>query len=207
MMTVSEPLKIALTGSHGTGKTWIADELTKLLSSEGLKVGRIDSPTRYIKSLGYQNNEGSGFQMQLLSGTQRVVRQREVLKSGVDVVIGDRCLLDELAYNAYLSTIKDEREVELLEYTTTLLTEFYRDDAVEYWDQVFYKPLHPDFPPEDDGDRPVDLEFWKFIDRQIEEDWEYLTPERKQKKLHIDRRTAFSEISDYISSSLALNLI
>lgn len=188
---LSKPLKVAFTGTHGSGKTWIVDSLLREL--KGTPVQRIESPTRYIKSLGYGNNENSGFQMQLLSGTQRVVLQKEALKKSTELIIGDRCLADELAYNDYLmGTVHrgNRYEVDLLYHTTCLLKELFVVDVESYWDHIFVKPLHPDFPPEDDGDRPTDLEFWRFIDSRILKIIEESVPEYQYTILDPDREVA-----------------
>ncbi len=188
---LSNPLKVAFTGTHGSGKTWIVDSLLRGLGS--VSVERIESPTRHIKALGYGNNENSGFQMQLLSGTQRVVLQKEALKKNPDLIIGDRVLADELAYNDYLMEFihkGNEYEVDALYHTTCLLKELFAADVEEYWDFIFVKPLHPDFPPEDDGDRPTDLDFWRFIDSRILRIVKETVPEGQFMVLDSDREVA-----------------
>lgn len=169
-------VRIALSGSHGTGKTWIMDGVQNALELNGIVVGRVESPTRFIKSLGFKNNEDSGFETQLLSGTERVVRQRKVaLDPKVQVVLADRCLVDELAYNEYLQEQLDvctddgfyaNRDLQLC---TDVLEKFLYSDVIvnEYWDTIYYKPLHQDFPPEDDGDRSTALNFWHRIDEAV----------------------------------------
>ncbi len=204
---LSNPLKVAFTGTHGSGKTWIVGSLLQRLS--GVTVERIESPTRYIKSLGYGNNENSGFQMQLLSGTQRVVLQKEALKKKPDIIVGDRCLADELAYNEYLVQFVhngNSYEVDALNHTTHLLRELFVADVKEYWDHIFVKPLHPDFPPEDDGDRPTDLAFWRFIDSQILQTVKATVPELQFTILDPDREVALGQAESVIQE-LALNLI
>lgn len=196
------PLKIAFTGSHGTGKSWIVDRLTQHLTLEGFTVSRITSPTRYIKSLGWKNNEESGFQMQLLSGIQRVIEQRKALQDRAHVIIGDRCLMDEIAYNSYLQEHiypnSSETEHMRLQETTNLLNEFLWDDLENYWDVIFFKPIHPSFPPEGDGDRPTDLGFWRYIDQNLS-DQVYAKAPIKGYRLNPDREKAFQQVLDKLT--------
>lgn len=162
-------MRIALTGAHGTGKTWMLDAVTARLESLDLDIGRIESPTRYIKSLGYKNNEEGQWELQLLSATERVVRQRRLTHLGVppQLILADRCLNDELAYNdVQFATVTGDHRSFLL-WADKLMEQFWLDDVKNYWDVVFYKPIHPDHLPVEDGDRSGAVEFQQKVDRAM----------------------------------------
>jgi len=173
-------VRIALTGAHGTGKTYIVTKVKERLEVEGLRVALIESPTRYVKSLGFTINQDSSYAAQLLSGTIRTERQLlAASREDIDVVLADRCLADELGYNI-ANVTRYHRKGNLkglqhLHYADALLREFFAADIAGYWDEILFQPPHPDFPPEEDGDRPTEVDYWHEISgaiKQICEDFE-----------------------------------
>ncbi len=164
-------LRYALTGAHGVGKTYIVEQLKQELESKGYSVCVIESPTRYVKSLGFVLNETGSWQTQLLSGIFRVERQLQV-PLDVDVVLSDRCLNDELAYNAVAISklIDSPKAATLLAYAHRLLVEFWLSDVKSYWTKIYYKGVHPDFEVEDDGDRDSNQGFQHKVDHAIKDE-------------------------------------
>jgi len=157
-------LRVALTGTHGTGKTYIVEKVSsQFVATTGKSYEQVHSPTRYVKSLGFRNNEDGQWQTQLLSGTERVLRQRRAAQQEAPLVLADRCLNDELAYNTVMLNTISESEREFLLKADHLLTDFWLGDVKNYWDVVFYKPLHPKFLPETDGDRSGAVSFQQDV--------------------------------------------
>lgn len=163
-----DQLRVALTGTHGTGKSWIVENVKRELESRGYTVGIIPSPTREVKALGYPNNEDGTWETQLLSGVLRVKKQRELMRNahvGYDVILADRCLNDELAYDLSMiqrwkrEKAEDDPNLQALKATHFSLGRLFNDDLHNYWHQIFLKPVHPDFVPEEDGDRSGSAEY------------------------------------------------
>lgn len=162
-------LKVALTGSHGTGKTYIIEKLTDRLEEDGYVVRQIVSPTRYVKSLGFNNNKSLDFKTEWMCVALRIQRQRSAIKELADieemgkktVLLSDRCLLDELSYT--LEAVERFGSQELLGFYH-MAKKFIEEDVVDFWDYLFYKPIHPDFLPVADSARLDDVEYQKSVD-------------------------------------------
>ena len=163
-------LKIALTGSHGTGKTHIIEKLTDRFEQDGYIVRQIVSPTRYVKSLGFNNNKSLDFKTEWMCMALRIQRQRTAIKELSDieemgkktVLLSDRCLLDELSYT--FEAVERFGSQELLSFYH-IAKKFMEDDVVNFWDYLFYKPIHPDHLPVADGARIDDQKYQKSVDR------------------------------------------
>lgn len=170
--------KIAVTGSHGTGKSYIVSEVTRKLRREGYSVLNIPSPTREVVKLGFKNNEGGSWQTQYLCAAKRIFSQKEVEEQAelmeVDFVISDRCLLDEFIYTSRLAQSyavsggivlpKNTYDYVKVDELTRMIKEFWEDDLESYWDAVYYKPIHLDYLPEEDGYRSGNVNFQSKID-------------------------------------------
>lgn len=171
--------KLALTGSGGTGKTWIIDGIKAWAEDVGIIVKTIPSPTRYVKSLGFQiNNEGDKTWLsQYMCAALRLERQVKAVEYLGEVeynhtlLLADRCLMDELAYTRYNleqaiknTPVGETGEILELQQLYKLQSTLADSDVSEFWDEVWYKPMHPDFPPEADGDRISNMEFHNGTD-------------------------------------------
>ncbi|WP_267716738.1 AAA family ATPase [Streptomyces sp. CoH17] len=210
---MNSQIRVALTGAHGTGKTHIVSRLKSWLQSEGYSVATVESPTRYVKSLGYQNNETTGWETQLFSAIFRVERQKiaqgaldRFPQSAPEVVLADRCLNDELAYNSVSirRLLADPRYVigseKRLVEADDITAELWMKDVGAYWDVVCYKPRHPFYPPEDDGDRSASLKFQKDVDYAMKYRLDqYSVPHQT---LHPDRNLAFRQMKSLVQDLL-----
>ncbi|ACH62151.1 hypothetical protein MYRNA_182 [Mycobacterium phage Myrna] len=207
-------VKVALTGTHGVGKTFIVDNVAALALNEGWQVNIVYSPTRRVKKLGAaygmkNNMDGDWhFQWHVMSQTQlRAWEAEEYLtefSSAPDapkLIIGDRCLWDPCAYTADLlhriaatsiASADAHRRKNLLEdvYRLGHLTA----STDTFWDRVFFKPHHPDHLTPD-PDRLDDRDYQLAVEKRFEE----ILEGRDVGRLDIDRNVAVDELWKWIS--------
>lgn|GEM_PF-4170360 len=156
------PLRVALIGAHGTGKTTLLRALLDRLQSLQIRaVGLPEAPREIIK----RSNDPEFFRR----GHNTVHRQMLILLvhliqelgvgADVDIVIGDRSLLDHWAYARYLFS-------EELASTDTLhlYEEFIMQHCAGY-DLLFLLPI--EFDVVDDGTREKDGLFQREIEGYI----------------------------------------
>lgn len=192
-------VRIALTGTHGVGKTYIVESLAKELEARGHKVAVMPSITRLLKDLGWNNNQISPEEarvFQIVCGALRLVEEKRLLSGNPDVLIADRWVFDELVYGAHLLSKDDISPKHAVLRALRLLVE----ETLEDWDFIGFKPLHPDFLPESDGHRDPDVEFQK----EIEERFKLFisqTPKVSEsvKILQKDRDEALEEVLEWCS--------
>ena len=84
-------IKVALSGTHGVGKTFIVDNVAALAMSEGWQTQIVYSPTRHVKSLGKDygmanNKDGDWHFHTVGDGSQRAARVELLLNYGFDSV-------------------------------------------------------------------------------------------------------------------------
>lgn len=173
-------MKIAFTGAGGTGKTTYA----KFVEQELLQLpGYIGSSTRKVADL-FGWNLSTEFpdndEVQLYSQFQRRLWLQE--KKGIEVV-SERCGLDEIVYQKVRvdrlqkkvsspplalpgggNTIvtDDQLQLHLAGAVFQVLLQQGIDEAVNYWDMVYYCPEWSESPP-DDGQRPTDKEYHREV--------------------------------------------
>lgn len=194
-------LKVAVTGTHGVGKTFIIDNLRKRATEAGITVKVVESPTRYVKSLGFVNNKSLNFETEWMCMALRKERQlslEQILKAneaqafaeGWDeepkqLLLSDRCLLDELSYTAeaikrirrgtksegWLVPWEQDPAKELADFYEVAQSFVYRDVPV-FWDKVWYKAPHPDHLPEADDARIGEREYQLDVDREMRKHFE-----------------------------------
>jgi len=222
-------LAVALTGSHGVGKTHIVTELTKRAVDHGVGVVVVESPTRHVKSLGFGNNLDLDYRTEIMCLALRIERQRVALQMVKDsqnfekfLILADRCALDELSYTSEATTrpastnvvstlIGGEGDkVHKLSQLYSLFYDFVVDDLFEFWDWVFYKPPHPDHLPEADGDRLADRLYQLDVDNQMRFHFEKARlldnlPRSKFERLNTDRDVAVEQIWDNITKELEID--
>lgn len=211
-------LKVGLTGSHGTGKTYIVDEVEKrAIQVGGIVVGKIVSPTRYVKSLGFQNNQNLDFQNEFMCIALRIERQRRLLldppKNWNYLILADRVGLDELSYTR--EAIERQRKqlegvtgsarfpLEQLEKLYSLTESMIYTEANNYWDRVYYKSPHPDHLPVVDEARPGELDYQLEIDSWMRYHWNHL-PDDIAEELDKDRDEAVEEVWSYVKQELGV---
>jgi nicotinamide riboside kinase len=138
-------MKIAITGSHGTGKTTLANAVSEILS-----LPLIDETARQIintipKNIDYRDG---------LSSDQRYLMQKTILQ------------LQYFQESLFSNFVSDRASFDIKVYTELLtgqkiITEYNR------YDLVVYVPI--EFELKDDGVRFVDLEFQKQISQKMKD--------------------------------------
>lgn len=137
-------MKIAITGSFGTGKTTLANHVAE---AKGFTL--LPEVARVMAEEGYKLDK------EITAEIEHEMFLRQVaLECHQGPYISDRCLVDLLAYSAVLF----ENDFELLWTISRAL----RDAK---YDVIIY--LEPEFPIENDGVRSTDGEFQKIIDDRI----------------------------------------
>lgn len=190
-------VRIAISGTHGSGKSYITGKLKEHFEGLGVKVAVVTSSTRALKALGVGINTDGTWEAQAFSGMNRAQRQLEAAQSDAQLVLGDRCVADELAYNNWhLVFGNSNRQVES---TSLLLLDLLQKDIAQYWDVILWKRRHPDYPPVDDGDRLSSQLFQVQVDERFEKIYD---KEEKVSLLPLDRDSAFEVARDMITQAL-----
>lgn len=140
-------MKLGISGVHGSGKTTL---INCLAEEEGFKhFKKLESPSSIAKRLGFSINEQGNDATQIFVANQLVVNS-----SIEDNVIGDRTILDCLAYTRYLY------KKSLISPSTLSYVEKLFEKSVSNWDVLLYlKPL----PLVEDGKRSLDTTFHKEV--------------------------------------------
>lgn len=100
-------MRIAITGTHSTGKSSFLDALQQRLGAVGLTSARVDDLARTARDVGFPILRDHTFASTLWIMSEGLRRELEVLLSAPIVLI-DRPLIDALGYlNAALETRKD----------------------------------------------------------------------------------------------------
>lgn len=137
-------MKIAFTGTHGTGKTTLLNKM-KAMSPYSHTYTFIDEITRRMVKKGIPINEGGS------DITQLLIMNSHLSNNLKDDVIMDRCALDGVVYTRWMYN-KGKVSEWVMNYAEELFQMIIGD-----YDRIFY--LVPEFSIEDDGVRSVHLEF------------------------------------------------
>jgi len=165
-------MKIALIGTHGTGKTTLAHELTTELKKEGLN-------TEFLGELAREcplpiNEKTTKESQEWIIFTQHL---REIeMQNKYEILICDRSILDGYVY--YIRKFGREKTLE----------EFIKKRIKDY-DLIVKIPINESFLRED-GIRSINKEFQEDIDKIFEEILEeleipFITHERTSKTKEI----------------------
>lgn len=159
-------LRIAFSGSGGTGKTTLAEWLADFVYPLSSSIVVLPSATRFcIDSLGYSTAENGDSWMSLHSAT---VRKFWIASSTADIVISERCVLDEVAYQSwYLDKCRNEGnmfEFELGMSIQHILLQQALNEVLDTWDYIYVKRPLEGVKIEDDGVRSTSKEYQLDID-------------------------------------------
>lgn len=159
-----EVLKVYLTGSHGTGKTWLSNRLTEFFGERYPgQVQQIPSVTRYVRALGVEDP---------LAISLACMEYRRHLESSLPkdtkLVFSERCIWDDVAY------IPEE-------YRDSELFRGLMKQARKHMESlspfvVFFKPIKEGLEVEDDGTRSLDPDFQKEVEDTLWTFTSYLKP-------------------------------
>jgi hypothetical protein len=147
-------MKIAYSGTHGTGKTFAAHQKVLSLKKEHpeIEVGALCGVAR---SCPLPINKATSFEAQMWIFTRQV--QEEIRLSRIyDILVCDRTVLDVAAYTT-LAGLHDQGQGML--------------HLAAYWmatyDQIFYKQLDKNQWVFKDGTRETDADFRRQIDTKL----------------------------------------
>lgn len=147
-------MRIAITGTHGVGKTTFITDLVDSLRKAGKEVTLINEVARTLIA--------KGFKITPLSEYGIVHYMKEYLelerKAKGEFIISDRSLLDLYSY------ITVDKSPKIRKVYLDLIREVWQMEKDRY-DIYFYIPI--EFPMEQDGARSANEKYRQAVDRQI----------------------------------------
>ncbi len=117
--------KVAIIGSHGVGKTSIAQGAKARLEEQGYRVEFLGELARQCP---FQLNEESDFNAQFYMISGQVNEENKAALGEPDILITDRCILDSLIYWRW---IRDKKAKELSGQTEKLRDLEKKDEVLE----------------------------------------------------------------------------
>lgn len=155
-------LKIAISGSHGTGKTTLANAVYEKLLLEGYSVHHLPELARSIceqsQDPHFFRRDHNTIAKQLLLIIAQTISEEE-LQTNDGIIVCDRTIADHWSYTSNLFG------KELEDSGVSALLSGYVQKHLNSYDLIFYLP--PEFPPSDDGIREDDIKFQAQIDSKI----------------------------------------
>ncbi len=145
-------MKIAITGTHGTGKTTLSYYLAGYYKSLGKSVKIIQEVTR---SCPFPINQRMTIEAAKWIYLEHTKKELEASKN--QVIIGDRSVYDSFAYSDYFKFTDDEFLLKLKKMAI---------DQLSSYDKLIF--VRPDLPIHEDGVRCSDNEFQKGVDSIFE---------------------------------------
>ena len=139
-------MKIGLTGTHGTGKTTLVQELRKTFYDYNV----YESPARHLTALPLfrTNKDADDISQTVITGACAAHLMMN------ENTLADRTLFDYFAYSDYSVNVKDQEKIERT-----------FKEAVEKYDLVCYVPI--EFEMAEDGVRLKDQEYRQAIQDRI----------------------------------------
>jgi thymidylate kinase len=167
-------MKIAFTGSHGTGKTTASKILKKIISEEfpEANIETIGSVTRNVLNWGGKNRdskimlspENNSFQLVCVYERRKMMLSKGAVEA--DFTISERWAVDETAYQLFKAR-KDTVGHDAV-HTLRVCQMETQWEFDNYWDKIFYIPVDGR-PVEEDGTRPNNKEYQIEIGNMFQE--------------------------------------
>lgn len=148
------PLRIAIAGAHGTGKTTLARSLNR-----DVRIPIIERISRTVMELGYDINKKSDIRAQLAMWLAQYHEQLDITE-----FVTDRCLLTHLAYATWLQRYTDMGiDAHLVNALGNITASVYN----EQYTVAFYLPIC--WPLRNNGVRSRDKKYQEQIDEIVRE--------------------------------------
>lgn len=159
---LERPMKIALSGAHGTGKTTLVENV-KLILTATHQIEICREVPRVIGDIAddreFFRREQNTLLRQCSIFLYQVIEDHMV-QASADVVISDRTMVDHLAYTEVLfPEFKETTEYNVISKAVGVWLETY--------DKIVKVPI--EFTVEDDGTREADSAFQRNVDEKIDE--------------------------------------
>ena len=153
-------MKIGISGTHGTGKSFLVYELANKY--------KLDYPSKEVtvitevaRQCPFEINQGASLQAQEWMFCNQIQKEIEA-ENNCDIVITDRTIADYLAYTKHQYEDFFYRFLPYLKY------------YISTYDRIYYKSLEKNQYMVDDGIRATDKNFQHEIDILLQEIYEIL---------------------------------
>ncbi len=160
---MERPIKIAISGSHGTGKTTTVNELAKIFRNNAVEIVP-EFARNFIETNDNPNvmMEGAAHPIsQMMALIHYPVLEQQAQLKNPALIISDRGILDSYSYIRAVNVPLDEFELKYMIDMTTRHAQSYH--------HVFYHPI--EFPLKQDGVRDIDIRFQEHMDKAIRHAW------------------------------------
>lgn len=141
-------MKIAIVGTHGTGKSTLSYLLASHYKKQGKNVKIIQEVAR---SCPFPINHGMTLEAAKWIYYEHARKELEA-EAKHEIVIGDRSVYDSFVYASYFN----------LNYSDIMDLEMIAAEHLSSYDKIIF--VRPDIPLQTDGTRSADIEFQKGID-------------------------------------------
>ena len=153
-------MKIGVSGTHGTGKSYTLYELANKYKIK-YPNKEVTVVTEVARQCPFEINQDASLNAQIWMIAKQTQMELEA-ENNCDIVITDRCISDYLAYTKY--------QYEEFFYRFLPYLKYY----VSTYDRIYYKSLENNQYMVDDGIRATDKIFQKEIDDILKELYEIL---------------------------------
>ena len=157
----SKFVKVAVIGTHGTGKTTIVYDIATRLKLGGVNVGIVEEVARTLpRYKGFDINENTNADSQLWILHQQMIREIEAkVRGDNDAAICDRAVLDNYMYLVYNGGRTPARDIMVYDWVKT-------------YDLLVYVPIRKERPLPNNGDdlRAKDPVFQRGIEDLLARD-------------------------------------
>ncbi len=177
-------IKIAIMGTHSTGKTTFTQQLAEYLKFKGKKVEAI---TEIARKCPFPIHENTTLKAQ--DWIIKTQIDEENKKSNYDFLVCDRSVFDDYAY-LYYALKADHKEI----YSDVL-------DHMKTYDVLFLTKSKEDSKAEDDGFRSTSDEFRIEIERIIYNKLEVMKPFFDMSNIKIIKVDSFEDIKKFVDEN------
>ena len=177
-------VKIAVIGTHCTGKTKLCSQLRDYLKSKGHKV---DFVSEVVRGCPHPVNEKTSIKAQEWVILKQI--EEENKKKDSDFLVCDRSVFDTYAY---LYKVLNNDHKELFSYVL---------EHLKTYDVLFLTEIDESVDLKEDGFRSTDPQFRRDVDRIINNKLEVLKPYFDAHNIKVVKISSFEDIKKFIDSN------